>query len=97
MHFAMNDEIVRRFGVLSGRVRSKVGVGEMVVDSSEIINTLRGGVSARSGTQSLRDHGNGSKSPMSGIISGIKDTLKKREATEEVLLGEDRTRKSSPW
>ncbi len=40
----LNEEIVRRFGVLfrAGEV-SKYGVGEMVVDSSEIINTLRGG------------------------------------------------------
>ncbi|HJJ58349.1 MAG TPA: tubulin/FtsZ family protein [Methanocorpusculum sp.] len=40
----LNEEIVRRFGVLfrSGEV-GKYGVGEMVVDSSEIINTLRGG------------------------------------------------------
>ena len=30
---------------------------------------------------------------MAGIIGGIKSTLKKREATEEVLLGEDRTAK----
>ena len=40
----LNDEVVRRFGVLfrAGEV-GKAGVGEMVVDSSEIINTLRGG------------------------------------------------------
>jgi cell division GTPase FtsZ len=40
----LNDEIVRRFGVLfrAGEV-GPAGVGEMVVDSSEIINTLRGG------------------------------------------------------
>ena len=40
----INDEIVRRFGVLfrAGEV-GQGGVGEMVVDSSEIINTLRGG------------------------------------------------------
>jgi len=40
----LNDEIVRRFGVLfrAGEI-GKYGVGEMVVDSSEIINTLRGG------------------------------------------------------
>ena len=40
----LNEEIVRRFSVLfrSGEI-GKYGVGEMVVDSSEIINTLRGG------------------------------------------------------
>ncbi len=41
----MNDEIVRRFGVLisaGGRI-NRGDVGQMVVDSSEIINTLKGG------------------------------------------------------
>jgi tubulin-like protein CetZ len=40
----LNDEIVRRFGLLfkAGEV-GQLGIGEMVVDSSEIINTLRGG------------------------------------------------------
>ena len=40
----LNDEIVRRFGILfrAGEV-GHAGVGEMVVDSSEIINTLKGG------------------------------------------------------
>ncbi|MDR2855001.1 MAG: tubulin/FtsZ family protein [Methanomicrobiales archaeon] len=40
----LNDEIVRRFGILfrAGEV-GNAGIGEMVVDSSEIINTLRGG------------------------------------------------------
>jgi len=42
---SMNDEIVRRFGVLIGageRVETN-GVGQLVVDTSEIINTLKGG------------------------------------------------------
>ncbi|ATZ61474.2 MAG: tubulin/FtsZ family protein [Methanosarcinales archaeon Met12] len=41
----MNDEIVRRFGVLiSAGERTKRGdVGQLVVDASEIINTLKGG------------------------------------------------------
>jgi len=40
----LNDEIVRRFGLLfrAGEIGQQ-GIGEMVVDSSEIINTLRGG------------------------------------------------------
>ena len=40
----LNDEIVRRFGLLfrAGEIGHH-GIGEMVVDSSEIINTLRGG------------------------------------------------------
>ncbi|MEF8851223.1 MAG: tubulin/FtsZ family protein [Haloarculaceae archaeon] len=41
----INDEIVRRFGVLfgAGEVGSGDAVAESVVDSSEIINTLAGG------------------------------------------------------
>jgi len=40
----LNDEIVRRFGILfrAGEI-GNAGIGEMVVDSSEIMNTLRGG------------------------------------------------------
>ncbi|WP_135853711.1 tubulin/FtsZ family protein [Halorussus salinus] len=44
----INDEIVRRFGILfsAGEVREGEAVGESVVDSSEIINTLScGGIS----------------------------------------------------
>ena len=41
----INDEIVRRFGILfgAGEVRAGEEVAESVVDSSEIINTLAGG------------------------------------------------------
>jgi cell division GTPase FtsZ len=41
----INDEIVRRFGVLfgAGEVSSGDNIAESVVDSSEIINTLSGG------------------------------------------------------
>ncbi len=41
----INEEIVRRFGVLfgAGEIQSGDAVGESVVDSSEIINTLTGG------------------------------------------------------
>ncbi len=90
----LNDEIVRRFGVLfrAGEM-GKAGVGEMVVDSSEIINTLRGGGISTVGYAIASVTSDRSKSPLSGIIGGITSTLKKREATEEVLLGEDRTAK----
>ena len=90
----LNDEIVRRFGVLfrAGEM-GKAGVGEMVVDSSEIINTLRGGGISTVGYAIASVTTERSKSPLSGIIGGITSTLKKREATEEVLLGEDRTAK----
>jgi cell division GTPase FtsZ len=42
---AINDEIVKRFGILfgAGEVQPGQEVGESVVDSSEIINTLAGG------------------------------------------------------
>ncbi|WP_247010033.1 tubulin/FtsZ family protein [Halorientalis litorea] len=42
---AINDEIVKRFGILfgAGEVEPGQEVGESVVDSSEIINTLSGG------------------------------------------------------
>jgi cell division GTPase FtsZ len=90
----LNDEVVRRFGVLfrAGEM-GKAGVGEMVVDSSEIINTLRGGGISTVGYAIAAVTTDRSKSPVSGIIGGIKSTLRKREATEEVLLGEDRTAK----
>ena len=88
----LNDEIVRRFGVLfrAGEV-GKAGVGEMVVDSSEIINTLRGGGITSVGYAITEVISNRKKKSVGSIIGGIK--LKKKEATEEVLLGEDRTAK----
>lgn len=40
----MNEEIVRRFGIiLAAGETSGTSVGQMVVDSSEIVNTLKGG------------------------------------------------------
>ncbi|MGB9956592.1 tubulin/FtsZ family protein [Haloferax prahovense] len=44
-HDSMNEELVRRLGILfaSGEVSESGTVGESVVDSSEVINTLRGG------------------------------------------------------
>ena len=90
----LNDEIVRRFGVLlrAGEV-GKAGVGEMVIDSSEIINTLRGGGISTVGYAIAAVTTNRSKKSVSGIIDGIKSTIRKREPNEEVLLGEDRTAK----
>jgi cell division GTPase FtsZ len=90
----LNDEIVRRFGVLfrAGEV-GKAGVGEMVVDSSEIINTLRGGGISTVGYAIAAVAGTRSRKSVSGILDGIKGTIRKREAAEEVLLGEDRTAK----
>ncbi|NOZ59547.1 MAG: cell division protein [Euryarchaeota archaeon] len=41
----INDEIVKRLGILcrAGEVKNRKHVGEMVVDASEIINTLKAG------------------------------------------------------
>ncbi|MCQ8894403.1 MAG: tubulin/FtsZ family protein [Methanolinea sp.] len=90
----LNDEIVRRFGVLfrAGEVGS-AGVGEMVVDSSEIINTLRGGGITSVGYAITEVVSRKTKPSVGSIFEGIKGTLRKKEATEEVLLGEDRTAK----
>ena len=90
----LNDEIVRRFGVLfrAGEI-GKAGVGEMVVDSSEIINTLRGGGISTVGYAIAAVAGTRSRKSVSGFIDGIKGSIRKREAAEEVLLGEDRTAK----
>ncbi len=90
----LNDEIVRRFGVLfrAGEI-GKAGVGEMVVDSSEIINTLRGGGISTVGYAIAAVTTQRGKRSVSGLIGGLTGSLKKREATEEVLLGEDRTAK----
>jgi cell division GTPase FtsZ len=94
----LNDEIARRFGVLfrAGEV-TKMGVGEMVVDSSEIINTLRGGGISSVGYAITEVMSKRTKQKK-GIFGGLKDTISKttsgkKEATEEVLLGEDKSAK----
>jgi cell division GTPase FtsZ len=90
----LNNEVVRRFGVLfrAGEV-SRMGVGEMVVDSSEIINTLRGGGITSVG-YAISEVMSKQTKKKRGLIRGIKDKFgKKREANEEVLLGEDKTAK----
>jgi cell division GTPase FtsZ len=94
----LNDEIVRRFGVLfrAGEV-TKMGVGEMVVDSSEIINTLRGGGISSVGYAITEVISRRTKQKK-GIFGGLKETIAKttsgkKEPTEEVLLGEDKSAK----
>ncbi len=87
----LNDEIVRRFGVLfrAGEV-SKAGVGEMVVDSSEVINTLRGGGISTVG-YAISEKVSPRTKQSQGLLSGI---LRKRERAEEVLItGEDKSAK----
>ena len=66
----INDEIVRRFGVLfgAGEVEAGDAVAESVVDSSEIINTLAGGGVSTVGyaAESVEDTGS------SGLLSRFK-------------------------
>jgi tubulin-like protein CetZ len=90
----LNDEIVRRFGVLfrAGEM-SKYGVGEMVVDSSEIINTLRGGGITTVGYAITAVSSKQKKTGVSGVITSIKDTIVRKGNDDEGLLGEDRTAK----
>jgi cell division GTPase FtsZ len=89
----LNDEIVRRFSVLfrAGEV-GRAGVGEMVVDSSEIINTLRGGGVSSVGyaISETITKGSGQKR---GFGGGLLKGLRKKEASEEVLMGEDKSAK----
>lgn len=89
----LNDEIVRRFGVLfrAGEV-SKAGVGEMVVDSSEIINTLRGGGISSVGYAVTEVVSERTKKKR-GLFGGLKESFSKKEKTEEVLMGEDKSAK----
>jgi cell division GTPase FtsZ len=50
---SINQEIARRFGLLLAAGEVTEGVGESVVDSSEVINTLRGGGMAAFGYHRL--------------------------------------------
>ncbi|MBP2133014.1 cell division GTPase FtsZ [Methanomicrobium sp. W14] len=87
----LNDEIVRRFGVLfrAGEV-GRTGVGEMVVDSSEIINTLRGGGVSSVG-YAISEKVTKSVKQKRGFLGGL--SVKKKDSAEEVLTGEDKSAK----
>jgi len=89
----LNDEIVRRFGVLfrAGEV-TRAGVGEKVVDSSDIINTLRGSGITTVG-YAITEVLSNSYRQRRGLLGGLKDTLIKKEKTEQVLLGDDKSAK----
>ncbi|MDD1702963.1 MAG: tubulin/FtsZ family protein [Methanoregula sp.] len=94
----LNNEVVRRFAILfrAGEV-GRMGVGEMVVDSSEIINTLRGGGITSVG-YAISEVTSARTKQQRGIFGGLKENLKdklggKKEANEEVLMGEDRSAK----
>jgi len=88
----LNDEIVRRFGVLfrAGEV-GKAGVGEMVVDSSEIINTLRGGGISSVGYAISEKVNPRTKQQKKSLFSGL--TRSNKDKTEQVLTGEDKSAK----
>jgi len=87
----LNDELVRRFGVLfrAGEV-GRSGVGEMVVDSSEVINTLRGGGVSSIG-YAISEKVTQSVKQKRGLLGGM--SVKKKETSEEVLTGEDKSAK----
>ncbi len=94
----LNEEIVRRFGVLfrAGEV-NKCGVGEMVVDSSEIINTLRGGGISSVGyaiSEALPKGGRPASKSGGGLLGGLigkKD--KKQEHHIDITSSEDKSAK----
>ncbi len=92
----LNDEIVRRFGVLfrAGEI-GKYGVGEMVVDSSEIINTLRGGGISSVGyaiSEAIPRGGGARPKTGGGLFGG----LKKKERAEphvDIASSDDKSAK----
>ncbi len=84
----LNLELVRRFNILfrSGEGRGR-GVGEMVVDSSEIINTLKtGGISSVGYAKSELPF------EEKGVFGNLFDRFsQKKENDEEHLVGEDKS------
>jgi len=91
----LNNEVVRRFSVLfrAGEVNRSMGVGEMVVDSSEIINTLRGGGITSVGYAVSEVMSKQTKDKR-GLFGELKDKFGgKKDANVEVLMGEDRSAK----
>lgn len=94
----LNNEVVRRFSILfrAGEV-GRAGIGEMVVDSSEIINTLRGGGITSVGyavSEVLSARTKQQRGLFGGLKKNIEDKLGgKKESNEETLMGEDRSAK----
>ena len=91
----LNEEIVRRFGVLfrAGEV-TKYGVGEMVVDSSEIINTLRGGGISSVGyaISEAIPKGKGAAKSGGGLFGGLLGKKEKAEPHVDIT-GDDKSAK----
>jgi len=75
----INEEIVRRFGILfgAGEIQQGQEVAESVVDSSEIINTLSGGGVPRSATPRRRSK----SAPRAGCSPGFATTTGKTNST----------------
>ena len=94
----LNEEIVRRFGVLfrAGEV-NKFGVGEMVVDSSEIINTLRGGGISSVGyaiSEALPKGGKPASKSGGGLLGGLLGKKDKRQEPHiDITSSEDKSAK----
>ncbi|QGX96711.1 cell division protein [Haloplanus rallus] len=86
----INDEIVRRFGILFGAGEVKQGqeVAESVVDSSEIINTLSGGgvstVGYASETVERKGNSGGLLSKLTGNDESIEDQLDSANTTNRI-------------
>ncbi len=85
----INEEIVRRFGILfgAGEVGEGQEVAESVVDSSEIINTLSGGGVSTVGFASEeveRETGGGLLSRFTGDSGGSDDNLDAANTTNRI-------------
>ncbi len=86
----LNDEIVRRFGILfrAGEIGA-AGIGEMVIDSSEIINTLRGGGISSLG-YAISEISDAEFEPERGIGKLFRRQTRREERPEDKLIGADK-------
>ena len=86
----INEEIVKRFGILfgAGEVRQGQEVAESVVDSSEIINTLSGGGVSTVGyareTVERKQKSGGFLSKLTGSDESIEDQLDSANTTNRI-------------
>jgi cell division GTPase FtsZ len=87
----INEEIVRRFGILfgAGEVRQGEEVAESVVDSSEIINTLSGGgvstVGYAAETIENKQDSGGLLSKFTGSDESLEDQLDSANTTNRII------------
>jgi len=86
----INEEIVKRFGILfgAGEVRQGQEVAESVVDSSEIINTLSGGGVSTVGyareTVERKQQSGGLLSKLTGNDESVEDQLDSANTTNRI-------------